>query len=83
MNGRAARSTSFRDAVAERVVSVLGCWFVVGGGGNKAAEGVIGVGRGKHRAAEAAALFADCLIEKVLVALGEAGRRGCLALNDL
>ena len=83
LNGRAARSTRFRDSVAECVVGIVGCWLVVGSSGDESAERVVGVGGCEHGALEAGALFADGLAEEVFVAFREARGRSCFTFNGL
>ena len=71
------------DAIAEGVVGVLCSRLIVGNGGGKATEGVVGVDCCKNSSLEAAALAADRLSEQVFIALGEARRIRSLALHGL
>ena len=82
---RAGDSASYhlccRYAVTEEIVGILDNWLAVGGDGEAAAEGVVGVGGCEYSSLETAALFADGLGEKILVMLGEARRAGRLAID--
>ena len=70
-----------RYAVAEGIIGEFDNWLAVGGDGEAAAEGVVGVGGFEYSSLETAALFADGLGEKILVTLGEARRAGRLAID--